>query len=139
MSKKRGFGKFLCGTLFGAGLGVLFAPKKGSQTRKELKIKIDDLIAKVKETDVDELKANLEEKLDQIKSELDELDKEKILKIAKKKAEDLKEQTEKLMDLVIKKGTPVLQKIADEVREKVIEASKEIITRLEKNDEQEDA
>ena len=39
MSKKKGFRKFITGALVGVGLGVLFAPKKGSQTRKELKEK----------------------------------------------------------------------------------------------------
>ena len=48
MSKKRK-GGFLAGALVGAGLGLLFAPKKGSETRRELKLKIDDLTNKVKE------------------------------------------------------------------------------------------
>ena len=48
MGKKRGFGKFLTGVLVGAGLGVLFAPKKGSETRAELKAKIEELLAKAK-------------------------------------------------------------------------------------------
>ena len=39
--KKAGFGKFLAGAAIGAGLGILFAPKKGSETRAALKIKID--------------------------------------------------------------------------------------------------
>ena len=37
MSKK-GFGKFLAGASLGAGLALLFAPKKGSETRQELKL-----------------------------------------------------------------------------------------------------
>ena len=45
MSKKSGIGKFLLGLGIGAGLGVLFAPKKGSETRAELKQKLDDLVA----------------------------------------------------------------------------------------------
>ena len=41
MSKKKsGLGKFLVGAGIGAGLGILFAPKSGSETRKELKQKI---------------------------------------------------------------------------------------------------
>ena len=48
MGKKKGCGKFVLGAALGAGLGVLFAPKAGSETRKELKAKIDDLLAKLK-------------------------------------------------------------------------------------------
>ena len=35
-NKKSGFGKFLAGAALGAGLGILFAPKSGKDTRKEL-------------------------------------------------------------------------------------------------------
>ena len=50
MSKKKGFGTLLFGAALGAGLGLLFAPKKGSETRKEVKIKgrRDELINKLK-------------------------------------------------------------------------------------------
>ena len=40
MSKK-GLGKFVAGAAVGAGLGILFAPKKGTEIRKELKEKIE--------------------------------------------------------------------------------------------------
>ena len=33
MSKKGGIGKFVAGSALGVGLGFLFAPKKGSDTR----------------------------------------------------------------------------------------------------------
>ena len=49
MSKKSGLGKFLAGIGIGAGIGLLFAPKKGEELRKDLKEACDKLINKVKE------------------------------------------------------------------------------------------
>lgn len=133
MSKKKGFGKFLLGAGIGAGLGILFAPKKGSETRKELKIKMDELIAKTKEIDIDEVKETIETKIEEIKAELEDLDKEKVLKIAKKKAKDIENKTEELLNYAIDKGTPVLEKAVSSVKEKTIEVTKQVLAKLEKN------
>lgn len=131
MSKKSGMGKFVVGAAIGAGLGVLFAPKKGSETRRELKSKIDELISNIKEIDMGEVKAEFEDKIDEIQRELKDLDKEKVMKIAKKKASDLKNKAEDLVDLAIEKGTPVLRDAAEEVRLKTIDVTKEVLKKLE--------
>ena len=59
MSKKGGIGKFILGAGIGAGIALLFAPQEGSKTRKELKIKIDELLEKAKQIDVDDVKADV--------------------------------------------------------------------------------
>jgi gas vesicle protein len=132
--KTGGLGKFLVGAAIGAGLGILFAPKKGSETRRELKVKLDELATKVKGIDVEDVKESIELKIEEIKQELSELDKEKVLKLAKAKGKQIKEKSEELVDLAVKKGTPILQKAAEDVREKAIEVVKEVLNKLEKKE-----
>lgn len=134
VKKTTGAGKFVLGALVGAGLGVLFAPKSGSETRKELKMKIADLVKKTKEIDIDEVKIGINNKIEEIKEELSDLDKEKALKIAKQKGKEIKEKCEELVQLAKDKGTPVLEKAADEVREKAIDVIKEVLDKLEKKE-----
>lgn len=129
--KKSGIGKFIAGAAVGAGLGILFAPKKGSETRKDLKNKLNEFIGKAKEIDIDEVKEEFFKKVDEVKKELEELDKEKVLKIAKKKGEELKKKSEELLALAKEKGTPVLENVANEVREKAIAVVKEVLEKLE--------
>ena len=131
MSKKSGLGKFVLGAAVGAGLGVLFAPKKGSETRTMLKAKLDELVEQVKNIDVDEVKKEFDLKVNEIRMELVDLDKEKALDIAKEKANDLKIKSQKLYDLAVEKGTPVLKKTDKYVIKNVVKVYKDIIKKLD--------
>lgn len=129
--KKLGVCKFLAGAAVGGALGVLFAPKSGSETRKELKKKLDELVEKVKGIDKAELKEELEEKIEEIVEALKELDKETVIEVAKDKALELKVRAEELVEVAKEKGTPVLQDAANEVRKKALAVLKEIEKKLQ--------
>ena len=131
MSKK-GLGKIALGAGLGAGLALLFAPKKGSDLRRDIKKKIDEFMKGVDDMTVSDIKKEFTTKVDEIKKEIDDLDKEKVLKIAKKKGDDLKKKADELVDLAKEKGTPVLEGIADDLRNKAISVAKEVIDKLEK-------
>lgn len=131
MSKKGGFGKFVAGLGFGALAGVLLAPKPGSETRKELKQKIDEMLDKTKDIDKEEVKEYIETKIFEIKEALTDLDKEKVAKIAKKKASEIQDLADELVDYAIEKGTPVLEKAASDVRAKAVCVTKEVLNKLE--------
>lgn len=128
---KKGLGKFLAGVGIGAGLGILFAPKSGEETRKMLKKKIEELVDEIKKIDVNEVKDEFLTKVDEIKNEIEDLDKEKVLKIAKEKANSLKEKANELVELAKEKGTPVLEGVANDVRKKAISVTKDVLKKLE--------
>lgn len=132
--KKSGLGKFIAGAAIGAGLGILFAPRKGSETRAALKAKMSELMAQIRKIDLDEVKEEFNKKVEEIKTGLADLDKEKVLEIAKEKAVQLKDKAQELVDLAIDKGTPVLRDAAEEVRLKAIDVTKEVLKKLEKED-----
>ena len=130
-NKKGGFVKFLAGLGLGAGLGILFAPKSGEETREELKEKLDKFIADLKELDLEEVKEDFLNKVDEIKAELEDLDKEKVMKIAEEKAEALKKKVNELVEMAKEKGTPVLEGAANDVRQKAINVTKDVLKKLE--------
>ena len=92
-----GLGKFIAGAAIGVGLGVLFAPKSGEETRKELKEKFEELVQKVKEIDMNDVRDSFLKKIDEIKAQLADLDREKVLEIAKDKAEAIKIKLDELV------------------------------------------
>ena len=131
MSKKK-LGGFVLVAAVGAGLGLLFAPKKGEELRKDLKVKLDQLVKQAKEIDIEEVKKDFNRKVEDIKMGLVDLDKEKALEIAKEKGAQLKDKAQDLYNLAVEKGTPVLKKTANDVLENVIKISKETQKKLAK-------
>lgn len=131
MSKKNGAGKFVLGAAIGAAIGLLFSPKTGKENRKIVKEKADDLIAKAKVLDVNEVKENIEEKVSVLIEELKSLDKEKALDIAKKKAKEIKKTAEELADYTKEKATPVIEEAAEVLKEKAIDVTKKVLDKLE--------
>lgn len=128
MSKKR---NFVLGALAGLGLGVLFAPKKGSETREDIKEKLKNLKKQIEDVDKEELKEDLMVRFETIKQEISNLDRETVLEKAKVTGNEIKKETEKLVELAKVKGTPLVRKAADELRLKAIDVTKEVTKRLE--------
>lgn len=133
---KKNVGKFAIGALIGAGIGVLFAPKKGSDTRKELKEKCDNLITKAKDIDVKEVKEDFENKIIEIKNDIKDLDKEKVLDIAKEKSEKIQKSITKLAKDAKRKATPVVENMVEELRLSAVKVTKEVLEKLEKTDKE---
>ena len=135
MSKGKGFGKFVCGAALGAGLALLFAPDKGSVTRSKLKAKLDEVLDYVKNIDKEEVKEEITKRVNELKEGLATLDKEKALDIAKDQAQKIQKKAEELYEYAIKKGTPVLQDVTNEVRLRALQVAKDVVVKLESSNE----
>lgn len=133
MSKERksGAGKFVLGAVAGGALALLFAPQSGEETRKMLKKKMDNLIAKAKDIDTEEIVDTISLKIEELKEELADLDREKVIELARKKAEQIKNKANDLVDLAIEKGTPAVEKAAEDVRRQAIKVTKQVLKKLE--------
>ena len=130
MSKK-GLGKIIAGVGIGLGLGFLFAPKSGEATRKELKEKLEEMLNRVKNMDSEDVKKTIETKVNGLKADLENLDKEKVLEAAKKKAKEIGEKANDLVEYAVEKGTPILERTATTIREKALAVTKDIVKKLE--------
>lgn len=125
MSKKT-VTAFVAGAAVGAALGVLYAPKAGSETREDIKNLLNELWAKAKEIKFDDVKEMVTRKIKEIKQELSELDSEKVVAIAKEKAARVKEKIEDLIQYAKEKGLPAVEKTANKLKAKTNEITKEI-------------
>lgn len=136
MSKKcNGLGKFLVGAGIGVGLGVLFAPKSGKETRADLKKKMDELVEKAKNINAEDVKATIEKKVNEIKEDLKKLDKETVASTIQAQAKKIKKKADDLVDYAVKKGTPVIEAAANEVRLSTIKTLESITAKLKKEEE----
>ena len=129
MSKK-GFG-FLVGAGIGAAITALFTTEKGKEYQVKISKMCEDIINKVKDIDADEVKENVTNKVNEIKAELADLDKEKAKDIASKKAKEIEAKAKELAVYAKEKGTPVLQEMAENLRDEAIKVTKKVLKKLE--------
>ncbi|MFV0275355.1 MAG: YtxH domain-containing protein [Bacilli bacterium] len=120
MKKNR---KFAIGLAVGAVAGMLFAPKKGSELRKDLKDLSEELISKAQDIDVKEA---FIKKAEELKKELATLDKEKVISISKEQFQNLKVKSTELSEYAKNEGIPKLKEIADKISVKVQKLAKEV-------------
>lgn len=120
------------GIVLGGTLGVLFAPRKGSETRKKIKLTFVNLKNKVSKIEEEDIKYYIEKKLNEIDDDIEVLEGTLEFKKAKKQAKKVIKKINKLIDYTTKKGYDEFEDLITDLKEKASEISEEILTNLEK-------
>ncbi|MFQ6791878.1 YtxH domain-containing protein [Thomasclavelia sp.] len=117
-------GKLIAGIGIGAVIGMLCAPKKGSELRKDIKDKSKDLYDKAQNISKEDIQALINNTIDEIKLAIDEFDADEFKENASKKITEVKTKLEELANSV---------KSSDEYasfKESVSKVSNDVTTKL---------
>lgn len=131
MEKYKQVRNFTLGLLTGVGIGILFAPKSGAETRNELKLKFNDLVEYVKDLDSEDIKNMMNKKITEIKKAIDEFDMAKSVETAKKKSKEILKKLDELKDMAVEKATPYVESAVESLRLKTIDVLNCAIDKLE--------
>lgn len=89
-------GKFIVGIGVGTVIGMLFAPKKGSELRSDLKTKSQDLYDKAQNITKEDIETLIDNTIEEIKVAIDEFDVEDFKETASVKLNSVKTKLEEL-------------------------------------------
>ena len=106
-------GKFIFGLGLGALAGVLMAPKKGSETREDIKNTATKTYEKVKNMSKEDVQAMIGETIENVKKTVDEFDSEAFKASTKEKIVQLQEKLTVLANKV--KESEQYEKVAESV------------------------
>lgn len=93
-------GKFLAGVGIGTLVGMLFAPKKGSELRRDIKDKSQELYDKAQNMTKEDVEALINNTIEEIKLTIEEFDVEEFKETTSDKLTQLKAKLEELADSV---------------------------------------
>lgn len=93
-------GKFLAGIGIGTVVGMLLAPKKGSELREDLKEKSQELYGKAQNMTKEDVETLINNTIEEIKLAIDEFDIEEFKDTAGTKLSEVKGKLEQLADSV---------------------------------------
>ena len=121
----------VAGAVIGGTLGVLFAPRKGSDTRAKIKETFNNLKDKVANLSSEDIQKYINKKLDEIDKEISLLEITNNYKEAKRRGKKLIKKIIKLINYCAKKGKDEFEELIEDLKERVEEISEEILTNLD--------
>ena len=121
----------------GTFLGMMFAPKKGEEFRKDVKDTITKTGEKVKKVSNSSIKDNLKDALEAINKKLDDLEFEKEKKSFNKKSNAIKDEIDDIIKAAHELKDDILVNTATKLKEQAQEKIECILKKLNEKQDQE--
>ena len=119
--------------LMGTFMGMMFAPKKGEEFRKDIKNTIEKAGKKVKKESKNIDKIDFKKALEEISKRLDNLDSEKNKKSLSKKASTIKNELDNIIKACENIKDETLVNTATKLKEQAEDKIDNLITKFNKN------
>ena len=116
------------GAIVGGVLGILFAPRKGSETRSLIKNSVIDMKDKLSGIDKESIKNYIEKALDDIEKEVAKLEVTTEYKKAKRQAKRTIKKIDKLAGYAKRKGIEGFEEMISNLKDMASDISEEILT-----------
>ena len=126
------FGHFLTGALIGVGLGILLAPRAGSETREDLRKSFKNLTDSIKNIDIEATKALFLDKLSEIQTNLSTIYAKEAVNTIQEKTKMITKKCDELIKASQEEEIPAVEKAALEMKQKTTALAEEIIENIEK-------
>ncbi len=120
-------GTFTFGMLIGLGIGLLFAPKSGTETRSDIKNKFNSMMGNNK----DDLNFLIELTKEKINDSIKSLKKEKVLEKASEKVSEIKEYCDEIIEMSLETGGEAIEKATKKFKKDTLKTIDKIIDKLE--------
>ena len=119
------------GAIVGGILGVLFAPRKGSETREKIKENLSNVKNKISNLDEETIRNKINKALNNLEYELTKLEVEVEYNQAKKQAKKIINKIDKLLKYSKKNKINDIEETILELKEKAELIGEEVLTELE--------
>ena len=127
-------GHFFTGAIIGVGLGLLIAPKEGSETREKLKKSFNNLLDTIDNINIDKTSDSIVNKIVDLKNKITSINYEEAKEIINDKKEILDNECDNLIKEIKKEKAPKVVENVKKIKRKTNNLANDVIEKIDQKE-----